>query len=84
MLRDVEQYVFKALPKDALLRANPAGLRAIAASSCKAWDGPTERLTAAIYKAVISSSPTVFDGNPFLAKQYGTAFACLFEKFECE
>ena len=44
-------------------------------------------LTAAIYKWLdgsnIQSSDLIY---PFLAKQYGTAnaFACLFEKFECE
>ena len=50
--------------------------------SVELWNGPTDRLTAAIYKAVISSSLTLFDSNPCLAKQNGTAntFACLFEK----
>ena len=36
----------------------------IAASSIAAWNGPRDRLTAAIYKAVISSSLTLFDSNP--------------------
>ena len=47
---------------------------------------PRDRLTAAIYKAVISPSLKLFDSYPCLAKQNGTAnaFACLFEKSECE
>ena len=71
-----------------LRAANHGLLLAIAASSVAAWNGRRDRfkMTAAIYKAVISSSITLFDSNPCLAKPNGTAnaFACLFEKFKCE
>ena len=49
---------------------------AIAASSVAAWNGPRDRLTAAIYKAQLSSSLTLFNSNLSLAKQNGTANAC--------
>ena len=39
---------------------------AIAASSVAAWNGPRDCWTAAIYKAVISSSLTLFDSHPCL------------------